>query len=366
MRVALITSAPGWRGSGASYAKIAGGLADRGHTVHLVTAAPRLTARFAKLGLPVTELPGRDTGVREIRALLAVLRRHRLEAIVADTPRDVRLSAYATLVHRARLLYRYNLNYCHPSTRLMDRIYLKRVDACIYQSAWIQEDAIRRAPWMRRIPSYRIPNGYDTWQYSPRPEEGSRFRVRWGIAPDAQVAITHAKLVRNKGHDVAMAALDRLRRQGIATVYVVCGDGGREAELRDLAASLDLPSVFTGLLGADEIVAALAGADVVVHPSLREIFPNAVGEAMACSRAVVAVDAGGTAELIGENGVAGLLVPPSDSAALAGALAGLLADGDRRARLGAAARRRIATEFPLSRMIDGYERALSQLSLRSP
>jgi glycosyltransferase involved in cell wall biosynthesis len=361
MRVALLTSATGWRGSGASYAKIARGLGDRGHVAHLVTAAPRLTSRLAALGLPVSEIPGRDTGPREVGALLAVLRRHAIEAVVADTPRDVRLSAYATLLHRARLVYRYNLNYRRARTHLMDRVYLSRVAACVYQSHWIQEEAGRHVAGLRRIPAYRVPNGYDTWRYAPRPEDGIRFRQSLGIPPDTSVIVTLAKLTRNKGHEVALEALARLHRDGTRLVYVVCGDGGREDELRAQAATLRLPALFTGLLDQEAIVAALAGADVVVHPSLQEIFPNAVGEAMACGRPVVAADAGGTAELLGESEQAGVLVPPSDPRALAQAVGGLLADPERRARLGAAARRRIETEFPLARMIDGYERALAEV-----
>jgi glycosyltransferase involved in cell wall biosynthesis len=116
--------------------------------------------------------------------------------------------------------------------------------------------------------------------------------------------------------------------------------------------------VFTGLLEPSEIVAALAAADVVVHPSLNEIFPNAVGEAMACARPVVAADAGGTAELLGHDGDTGLLVPPGDASALATAVRELLADPERRDRLGEAARRRIEAKFTLGRMIDGYEAAL--------
>jgi glycosyltransferase involved in cell wall biosynthesis len=157
-----------------------------------------------------------------------------------------------------------------------------------------------------------------------------------------------------------MAALDRVRRDGRPVLYVACGDGAREAELREFAASLALPTIFTGLLEHDGVVGALAAADLVVHPSLREIFPNAVGEAMACGCPVVAVDGGGTGELLGRDGTAGLLVPPEDPDAMALAITGLIEDPERRAAIGRAARMRIETEFPLTRMIDGYERALSE------
>jgi glycosyltransferase involved in cell wall biosynthesis len=120
--------------------------------------------------------------------------------------------------------------------------------------------------------------------------------------------------------------------------------------------------VFTGFLEPSEVVAALSAADVVVHPSLHENFPNAVGEAMSCGRPVVAADAGGTGELVGRHGETGLLVPPGDSAALATAVRTLLTDPGRRVQLGTAARQRIETDFSIDRMIGGYEAALLALS----
>ena len=360
MRVALLTSANGWRGSGVSYAKIAQGLIDRGHEVQLVTSVPRLTQRLARLGLPVTELPGRDTGAREVLALLALLRRAATQAVLVDTPRDVRLAAYATLGRRARIVYRYNLNYRRPRTDLMDRVYLSRVAALIYQSRWIREEALTFSPRLARKPAFRIANGYDTAVFAPRPEAGARFRAAHGVPREAFVVLTLAKLARHKGQEVAMAALDQVRRDGVPVTYVACGDGAREGELRAFAASLALPTVFTGLLEPDGVIGALAAADLVVHPSLREIFPNAVGEAMACACPVVAVDGGGTGELLGRDGAAGLLVPPEDPDAMALAIAGLIERPERRAAMGLAARRRIETKFPLARMIDGYERALGE------
>ena len=135
----------------------------------------------------------------------------------------------------------------------------------------------------------------------------------------------------------------------------------REPELRALVSGSGLPARFTGLLETDELIAGLAAADLVVHPSPQEIFPNAVGEAMSCERAVVAVDSGGTGELVGRDGSAGLLVPANDADALAAAVTALLRDQEHRTRLGTAARARIQREFPLDRMIDGYEALLQQV-----
>jgi len=344
-----------------SYAKIAAGLAERGHRVHCVTAARRLTVRLEAEGLPVTQLPGGDTGPREVWSLWRTLRMLGAQAIVADTPRDVRLSSYATMVHPARIIYRYNLNYRRPRNHLMDRIYLSRVAACVYQSRFIRDRAWEQMPWMKRIAHYQVPNGYDTIQYAPRPLAGADFRRKYGIPAKALVVLTSAKLSRDKGHDVALAALALVRQAGTDLTYLICGDGGKEAELRVMAHNRQVPTVFTGLLGADQLIEALSAADLVVHPSLREIFPNAVGEAMSCARPVIAADAGGTGELLGGDGSTGLLVPPDDPVALAQAIGDLLHDPGRGAAMGEAARRRIEQAFPLSRMIDGYEAVLARV-----
>jgi glycosyltransferase involved in cell wall biosynthesis len=208
---------------------------------------------------------------------------------------------------------------------------------------------------------YQIANGYDTSRYRHQAEAATAFRSKWSIPGNSLVVLTSAKLVRDKGHEVAIAGLDQVRRSGMELLYLVCGDGGREAELRKLAQACGLSVLFTGLLELDEMVAALSAADVVVHPSPQEIFPNAVGEAMSCGRAVVAADAGGSAELLGRDGRTGILVPPGQPEALAAAVTGLLKDAALRASIGAAARQRIELEFPLEMMIDRYEAALEEI-----
>jgi glycosyltransferase involved in cell wall biosynthesis len=361
MRVALMTSAKGWRGSGASYAKLTDGLMRRGHQAELITTAPGLTARFEAEGLPVTLVSARNTGPREVGALTRTLRRLRAQAVLVDTPRDLRLAAWARLFQPARIVYRYNLNYRPARGDWADRLYARRIDACIYQSRFIEEDALRQQPWIARASTYRIPNGYDTTQFAPAPADAAEFRRRWDIAADAEIVLTAAKLERNKGHEVAIPALSAVQQNRRNVIYVVCGDGSREAELRALAAGLGLPTRFTGLLGTGELIAAMSAADLVLHPSLQEIFPNAVGEAMSCGCAVVAVDAGGTGELLGRDGSTGVLVPPGDESRMVTEVHSLLRDPARRASLGAAARRRIAKDFPLDRMITEYEAALQRI-----
>ena len=86
-----------------------------------------------------------------------------------------------------------------------------------------------------------------------------------------------------------------------------------------------------------DIPELLRASTLVTLPSFTEALPTVLIEAAACARATVATDVGGTAEVVRDNET-GLLVPPRDAAALAGALIGLLEDDGRRAAMGAAGR----------------------------
>ena len=101
---------------------------------------------------------------------------------------------------------------------------------------------------------------------------------------------------------------------------------------------------LTGRLSREELVRRYNQAQVFVSPSLYEGFGLPVAEAMACGVSVVATTAGALPEIVEEE-VSGLLVPPANARALAGAIERLLADADLRQRLGQAGRRRIVGHF---------------------
>jgi len=100
----------------------------------------------------------------------------------------------------------------------------------------------------------------------------------------------------------------------------------------------------TGRLSKDELVQLYNQAEVFVSPSLYEGFGLPAAEAMACGAPIVATTAGAFPEVI-EDGVSGLLVPPGDARALAGAIERVLGDRTLQQRLGTEGRRRIVEHF---------------------
>ena len=123
-------------------------------------------------------------------------------------------------------------------------------------------------------------------------------------------------------------------------------DPAYERSVRERARALgvaDAVAVTGFLANPFPLVARL---DLLVHPALRDPFPLALLEGMALGRPIVASAVGGIPEML-EDGVSGCLVPPGDAPALAAAIAALLRDPARRARVGTAARERLATRFSL-------------------
>jgi len=160
-----------------------------------------------------------------------------------------------------------------------------------------------------------------------------------------------------KGQPVLVEAIAELRRRGLAVEAELAGDAfpGQQPyvdSLRALIARHRLGDSVRLLGYVDDTVALLRRCRVYVQPSIRpEPFGLALVEAMAAGRACIASAAGGPLDII-EDGVNGMLVPPGDSVALAGAIGTLWNDAGLRARLGAAARTTALARFGASREVE--------------
>jgi glycosyltransferase involved in cell wall biosynthesis len=215
-----------------------------------------------------------------------------------------------------------------------------------------------------RTPVRTIANAIDLARFAPGPGDAAALDAAAGLppAPPATVRVgLVATFARWKGHDVFLEAAARIGSGQQCRFYIVGGPIYRSVgsqytldELRARAAALGLDGRlgFTGYMA--DPAAALRALDVVVHASTRpEPFGRVIVEGMACGRAVVAIKAGGAAELF-EDGVSALGCPPSDAAALARALERLVASPDLRHRLGIAGRQAALAHFDRRRLADEW------------
>jgi glycosyltransferase involved in cell wall biosynthesis len=182
----------------------------------------------------------------------------------------------------------------------------------------------------------------------------------WGPNPSldlpagARVLLCVARLVPQKGVDVAARALRAIRAVHPSAVLVVLGEGPERSELA--GEGVYLP----GRVG--DVGTWYGRAEVVVHPVRWEGFGLALLEAMLAGKPVVASAVSAAPEIV-VDGETGLLVPPEEPEALARAVVSLLDEPARAARLGRAGRGRAQAEFSVARMaertIEVYERALA-------
>lgn len=112
-----------------------------------------------------------------------------------------------------------------------------------------------------------------------------------------------------------------------------------------------------------ELAEVYAEADAVVLSSLVEGFPVSLVEAMFCGRATVSTDTGAVVEVVGPTG---LVVPPRDPEALAGACLELLRDPERSGRLGAAARSRALELFTVEQNVAAFRDIYLDILTRCP
>jgi glycosyltransferase involved in cell wall biosynthesis len=366
LRVMLLTSADHWRGSGKSYANLARGLAARGHEMEVVVSSPMVAAEFERLGIGVRQLPLRRTGVREIIALRALARVARTQVVIVDKPRDLRLAAWMDMLHSVRIVIRYNRIGAGRAPRFVDRWTARRASAALYQCEYVHEHALANLPLLARLPSFVVHNGYDVGTMVTSAAARGEWRAAHGIAPNDFVVISAGFAEEGKRFEQSVAALALLAAEGVAATFVFCGDGPCRLALEAQARAGGVAAIWLGRRSPREALAVIAAADVLMHPSPTEIFGNVLAEAMGLGTPIIAVRAGGNMELLGGDGRAALLVANASAAALAGALRELYAAPARRAGLAAAARERIVREFPLSRMIDGYDAMLSRVVFGAP
>lgn len=187
--------------------------------------------------------------------------------------------------------------------------------------------------------------GIDLDHYSRTPAveaEAAMLRSRLGYAASDVVFVFVGRIVADKGIRELIEAFGTLG--GEARLVLV---GPQEPELDPLdTATLARMHADVRIFEAgacDDVRPWLAMADVLVHPSYREGFPNVVIEGGAMGLPAVVTDINGSREIV-EHGRNGIIVPPHDSAALAAAMTQMLDAGMRRA-LACNARPMIAARY---------------------
>jgi glycosyltransferase involved in cell wall biosynthesis len=200
---------------------------------------------------------------------------------------------------------------------------------------------------------------------APRTPRGLAFRRALGIPDDHVAVVSLSRIDRHKGQLVEMAAASEslARHPNVHFLFVGAWGGGPEYRAEVEAARRALPdSQRVHFVGErDDVPAVLEGSDILIRVTTAEGLPNAVLEAMAAGRPVVASRVAGTPEAVAD-GETGVLVDPERGDQVVAALDRLVPSAEVRRSMGLAGRARVERLFRLESTIDAYERLFERES----
>ena len=307
----------------------------------LTQPGAKLAQRAEELGIPVFTVPMRHVlDVQALWAIRKIIQRERIDIVNTHSGRDTQLaalSARSLFSRRPRIVRTRHL--ALPITSrwtysiLPDRVVtVSRFVAAALEASGIPADKISTVLTGIELEPYGRAN--------PHPH----LKAELGLPSEALLVGCVAILRRKKGHAELLEAIPEIIRQFPQAYFVFVGNGPQYEPLRLRIAALGLQDrVF--LLGLRrDVVEILSALDVFVLPTHQEALGTAYIEAGAMGLACVASRIDGVPEVV-LDGQTGLLVPPKDSAALAAAVCTLLADPQRRALMGQAARQRVRHLF---------------------
>lgn len=332
-------------------------LAQRGHQMRLISLTPPSSAvfieRLAAAGIPLCSL-----GMRSGKDLPQALLRLRKELQRSQPDIVHSHMVHANLLTRlARLLMPSLKIVCtahntHEGGKLRDWAY-RLTNPLSQMNTTISEAATRRFVGEKVFPisnTRTIPNGIDTDKFTPE-------RVReTHVGPFRWLAV--GRLVEQKDYPTLISAFSQLPESQL----LIAGKGPLLDALRLQVKQTGLEDRVEFLGVRDDIDKLYRQVDGFVLSSEWEGYGLVVAEAMASELPVVVTDSGGPGEIVGPEGINGLLVPIKNPEALAQAMASVEAmRPQERQNLGSAARERVKYKFSLNHIVTQWEHVYAEL-----
>jgi glycosyltransferase involved in cell wall biosynthesis len=368
--VAFLTEMSDPGGSEAVLARLAKDLREREHEVVGILGGEGWLGqelRESRVPFCTTDLwvGARWRAVRSVLALRRLIRSRGVGLVISWTFTTHVLAALALSGTRCVFIPNVRGLGYERATRmrgmLWRRLIAPRAEKVICVSAAVRDELTRHAPGVSGK-AMVIPNGVDLDSRASAIDR-THVRDRLGVPEGCFLIGSVGRVHPVKGHADLVTAAARLARDGSAPFQVIIAGYPVEpwaTELAGLARTLGVEHLVHFLGHRSDVPELLAAMDAFVLPSHSEGMPNALLEAMAAGKPVVATRVGGSAEVI-RDGRNGLLVAPQDADALAAAIARLRADPASAALLGAAAQRDVAANYSWAGVLGSYDALLRSL-----
>lgn len=296
--------------------------------------------------------------------LSRIIRQWKPQIVHAHDPHAVAMAALALSfgapVPRPSIVASRRVDF-HLQTHSFSRWKYRQVDLFIAAS-----EAIKQVLEHDGIPSSRIVvvhDGIDVAkiQRLPTVDMHAEYWLPHGVPVIAHVGA----LVGHKAQKHLIDAMPHVLRKVPDAHLVIFGDGELRPQIERQIKELRLEKHVLLAGFRDDVLQLVKSADLFAMSSVTEGLGSTVLDAMAMKLAVVGTLAGGIPEAV-VHGETGLLVPPGDAVALAGALVRLLKDKPLRQKLGEAGFARVADQFGVARLIGGTLEAYRRAAEAAP
>jgi glycosyltransferase involved in cell wall biosynthesis len=224
---------------------------------------------------------------------------------------------------------------------------------CVTTNAEAVRDFVAENESCPRDKMVVIPSGIDTERFRPLPPGDTKTPL--GLDPARPVVGIVTRMRTRKGVEEFLRAMVEVRRHLPGTQVAVAGEVELERDLREMVAAGGMAADLHLLGRRSDMPAVLSSFDVFVLSSHDEGMSNAILEAMAMCKPVVATDVGGTGEVV-QNGASGLLVPPRAVEPLAAAILEVLGDAPRARAMGERGREIVVGGFSSRSMVAQMEK----------
>jgi len=199
-----------------------------------------------------------------------------------------------------------------------------------------------------------VPNGVDTERFQPCLEK-EQARAKFGLPTTGLVIGGIGRFDALKNYEILVVAFAKIGSEFPSLHLALLGQGPCEQRLRDKAKHHGVANRVSFIGWRPDPEVFLSALDVFVLPSKFEGMSNVVLEAMATGLPVVCADLP-THRDVFDPEKEGILISPCTAETLAGILAALLRDPERRRSLGSAARNKMVQQFSIAQMVFNYER----------
>lgn len=302
----------------------------------------------------VGTLQGVRRSARSLARLARYIRRRKISVIyTSDRPRDAVASLLLARVSGIPCIVHVHVAHSTWMSRPL-RWAMRHADALIAVSGFVAKSLIDAGHHPDRV--HVVHNAIDLEQWQPGVGR-SEVRRELGIPDGAPVVVTVCRLFPEKGPAELIKSCAALREDFPDIRLVIAGidvtpDHRFSDELDGLVADLSMGDSVTFAGQRDDIPRLMAAADVFAMPSFDEPFGLVYLEAMAMERPVIALDNGGTPEVV-SHGCTGLLSSPGDLPGLTANLRSLLSDPARRDEIGTNGRLHVSSTFTVERHANG-------------